>query len=44
MYERPVTERIQSTVKLWEQTDVQRAQSRLPERHDPFTTISGATV
>ena len=44
MYERPVTERIQSTVKLWEQTDVQRAQSRLPERHNPFTTISGATV
>ena len=44
MYERPMTERIQSAVKLWESTDVQHAQARLPERHDPFTTISGAAV
>jgi len=44
MYERPVTERIQSAVKLWESTDVQHAQARLPERRDPFTTISGAPV
>ena len=44
MYERSVTERIQPTVKLWESTDVRRAQARLPERRDPFTTISGATV
>jgi methylmalonyl-CoA mutase N-terminal domain/subunit len=44
MYHKPVTERIQSTVEQWEATDVQRAQARLPERHDPFTTISGAEV
>ena len=44
MYERPMTERIQSAVKLWESTDVQHAQARLPERRDPFTTISGAAV
>ena len=30
--------------KQWEETDVQRPQARLPERHDPFTTISGAPV
>jgi len=44
MYDQPVTEQIRSAVEQWEETDVQRATARLPERHDPFTTISGAPV
>ena len=44
MYDKAVTQRIQSAVEHWEKTDVQRAQARLPERRDPFTTISGAPV
>ncbi len=44
MYHKPVTERIQSVIEQWEATDVQRAQSRLPERRAPFTTLSGAEV
>jgi len=44
MYDQSVTERIQTAVERWEASDVQQAQARLPERHDPFTTISGAPV
>jgi methylmalonyl-CoA mutase, N-terminal domain len=44
MYDKSIAQRMQESVRLWESTEVQRAQSRLPERHDPFTTISGATV
>ena len=44
MYHKPVIERIESAVEQWEATDVHRAQARLPERRDPFTTLSGAAV
>jgi len=44
MYDQSVTERIQTAVEQWEADDVQRAASRLAERHAPFTTISGAPV
>ncbi len=44
MYDQSVTERIQAAVERWQASDVQQSQSRLPERHDPFTTISGAAV
>jgi len=44
MHDQSVTERIQTAVEQWEADDVQRAASRLAERHAPFTTISGAPV
>jgi methylmalonyl-CoA mutase N-terminal domain/subunit len=44
MYDKSVTEHIRAAVEHWQATDVQRAASRLPERRDPFTTISGSPV
>ncbi len=44
MYDKSAVQHIREAVEHWEATDVQRAQARLPERHDPFTTISGAEV
>lgn len=44
MYERAKTERVREAKDQWEETDVQRAQARFAERHDPFTTISGDPV
>ncbi len=44
MYDKPTVQRIREAVEGWEQTDVQKARARLPLRHDPFTTISGAAV
>ena len=44
MYDKSTIQRIRESVEQWEQTDIQRAQARIPERHDPFTTISGAAV
>jgi methylmalonyl-CoA mutase N-terminal domain/subunit len=44
MYDSSTIQHIRASVEGWEQTDVQRAQARLPERHDPFTTLSGAPV
>ena len=37
-------ELIRETEEQWVETDVQRAQARFPERHDPFTTISGVPI
>jgi methylmalonyl-CoA mutase N-terminal domain/subunit len=44
MYDKSAARLIRASVAQWEATDVQRAQSRLPERRDPFTTLSGAPV
>jgi len=44
MHDKSTVQHIRESVEQWEPTDVQRAQSRLPERRDPFTTISGAAV
>ena len=44
MYDRATVQHIRESVEGWESTDVQRAATRLPERRDPFTTISGAPV
>ncbi len=44
MYDKSTVQHIRESVEGWEEADVQKAQSRLPERHDPFTTISGAPV
>jgi methylmalonyl-CoA mutase, N-terminal domain len=44
MFERAKTERVREAKDQWEEADVQRAQARFAERHDPFTTISGDPV
>ncbi|MGQ9841866.1 MAG: acyl-CoA mutase large subunit family protein [Anaerolineae bacterium] len=44
MYDKGVIEHIHEAVTKWEETDVQAAAARLPERRNPFTTISGAAV
>jgi methylmalonyl-CoA mutase, N-terminal domain len=44
MYDKSTVQHIRGSVKQWEEMDVQKAQARIPERHDPFTTISGAPV
>jgi methylmalonyl-CoA mutase N-terminal domain/subunit len=44
MCDQSAVQYIREAVARWEATDVQRAQSRLPERRAPFTTISGAEV
>jgi methylmalonyl-CoA mutase N-terminal domain/subunit len=44
MYDKSMTDHILAAVEHWQATDVQRAAARLPERRDPFTTISGSPV
>ncbi len=44
MYDQTTVQHIRESLEEWEMTDVQKAAARLPERHDPFTTISGAPV
>ncbi len=44
MDDRPTIQHLRESVAAWEATDVRKAQARLPERRDPFTTISGAVV
>ncbi len=44
MYDKSTVQHIRESVEQWEATDVQKAQARIPERHNPFTTISGASV
>ncbi len=44
MYDRAKVGQIRDAAERWEETDVQRAQARFAERHDPFTTISGAPI
>ncbi|MBM4460408.1 MAG: methylmalonyl-CoA mutase [Chloroflexi bacterium] len=44
MHDKSTVQHIRESVEHWQTTDVQRAASRLSERRDPFTTISGAAV
>ncbi len=44
MYDKAKVDQIREDAEQWEETDVQRAQARFPERHSPFTTISDAQV
>jgi methylmalonyl-CoA mutase N-terminal domain/subunit len=44
MIDEETARRIRTAVAQWEDTDVRAAQARVPERHTPFTTISGAPV
>lgn len=44
MYDNSTIQHIRESVEQWCEADVQKAQARVPERRDPFTTLSGATV
>ena len=44
MIDEETARRIRAAVAQWEETDVRAALSRVPERHTPFTTISGAPI
>lgn len=44
MIDEETARRIRAAVAQWEETDVRAAQARVPERHAPFTTISGAQI
>ena len=44
MYDQATGQHTRGSVEQWEKTDVQKALARLPERRDPFTTLSGAPV
>jgi methylmalonyl-CoA mutase, N-terminal domain len=44
MYDKSLIGELSDEVDQWEETDVQRAQARIRERHDPFTTLSGSPV
>ena len=44
MYDKSAAQLIRESVDHWESTVVQRVASSLPERRDPFTTLSGAPV
>ena len=44
MYDQTTVQHIRESIEGWEATDVQKAAARVPERHDPFTTLSGAPV
>ena len=44
MYDKSAIQHIRGSLEAWETGDVQRAVVRLPERRDPFTTLSGAPV
>jgi methylmalonyl-CoA mutase, N-terminal domain len=44
MYDKTKVKQIREAEEQWEETDVQRAQARFAERHDPFTTMSGVPV
>ncbi len=44
MYDQSTLQPIREAIATWEATDVRKAQARLPERRDRFTTISGAAV
>ena len=44
MYDKPAVQYIRESAEQWEKMDAQRARARLPERSDPFTTLSGAPV
>jgi methylmalonyl-CoA mutase, N-terminal domain len=44
MFDKAVIQRLNDSLDEWEETDVQASAARMPERHDPFTTISGNPV
>jgi methylmalonyl-CoA mutase N-terminal domain/subunit len=44
MFDGAVIQRLHDSLDEWEETDVQAATARIPERRDPFTTISGDRV
>ena len=44
MIDEETARRIRAAVAQWEETDVRAALARIPERHAPFTTISGAQI
>jgi methylmalonyl-CoA mutase N-terminal domain/subunit len=44
MYVQTTVGQVRDSVEQWQEGDVQKAQARLPERRDPFTTLSGAPV
>jgi len=45
MYDQTTVQHIRASIAQWESHDVQRATTRLPERHiSPWTTVSGAPV
>ena len=44
MYDQTTVQHIRESAEGWEATDVQKAAARVPERHDLFTTLSGAPV
>ena len=44
MFDKAAVKQALNSIEQWQESDVQKAQARLPERHDPFTTISGAAV
>ena len=44
MYDKAAIRRIREAVEQWQETEVQKAQERLPERREQFVTASGRPV
>ncbi len=44
LWDKATTQQICESVEQWEETDVRQALARIPERKNPFTTMSGAPI